>query len=167
MQTFIDINNEVTDKGVVKGAFSWVEGCRINSSLTLGARDEDLVVWISEILTEAHWHFRNGYNGGTESLIRKDTAKFGHLVDISWQLNKQLDPNSSNDEIEPLFERVRPFIFGAKLLGAGGGGFMLMICKSAQEARSVQEMLETEPPNERARFFDFDISNEGLTVTVS
>jgi galactokinase/mevalonate kinase-like predicted kinase len=103
----------------------------------------------------------------TDALLRKDITTFGHLVDVAWQLNKQLDPNSSNDEIELLFERVRPFIFGAKLLGAGGGGFMLMICKSAQDARSVREMLEAEPPNERARFFDFDISNEGLTVTVS
>jgi galactokinase/mevalonate kinase-like predicted kinase len=102
----------------------------------------------------------------TDALIRKDIATFGHLVDVAWQLNKQLDPNSSNDEIELLFERVRPFIYGAKLLGAGGGGFMLMICKSAEDALSVKEMLEAEPPNERARFFDFDISNEGLTVTV-
>jgi len=65
-----------------------------------------------------------------------------------------------------LFERVRPHIYGAKLLGAGGGGFMLMICKSTEEARCVREMLEAEPPNKRARFFDFDISDEGLTVTV-
>ena len=103
----------------------------------------------------------------TDALIRKDIVTFGHLVNVAWQLNKQLDPNSSNDEIELLFERVRPFIYGAKLLGAGGGGFMLMICKSADDARSVREMLEAEPPNERARFFDFDISNKGLTVTVS
>jgi galactokinase/mevalonate kinase-like predicted kinase len=103
----------------------------------------------------------------TDALIRKDIATFGHLLDVAWQLNKQLDPNSSNNEIELLFNRVRPFIYGTKLLGAGGGGFMLMICKSAKDAYSVREMLEAEPPNERARFFDFDISNEGLTVTVS
>jgi galactokinase/mevalonate kinase-like predicted kinase len=102
-----------------------------------------------------------------DALVRRDIATFGHLVDVAWQLNKQLDPNSSNDEIELLFERVRPFVFGAKLLGAGGGGFMLMICKSAQDACSVRKMLEAEPPNGRARFFDFDISSEGLTVTVS
>ena len=102
-----------------------------------------------------------------DALVRKDIATFGHLLDVAWQLNKQLDPNSSNDEIEFVLERVRPFIYGAKLLGAGGGGFMLMICKSPQDARSVREMLEAEPANERARFFEFDISSEGLAVTVS
>ena len=102
-----------------------------------------------------------------QSLTCKDIVTFGGLIDVAWQLNKQLDPNSTNDEIESLFERVRPFIYGAKLLGAGGGGFMLMICKSAADASAVRETLEAEPPNERARFFDFDVSKEGLTVTVS
>ncbi len=101
-----------------------------------------------------------------EALIRKDIAEVGRLVDVAWRLNKQLDPNSTNDEIESLFERVGPFVCGAKLLGAGAGGFMLMICKSAEDASHVRRMLEAEPSNERARFFDFDVSNVGLTVTV-
>jgi len=100
-----------------------------------------------------------------DTFIRKDTEKFGHLVDAAWQLNKRLDPNSSNDEIEALVARIKPHVFGAKLLGAGGGGFMLMICKSPQDAAAIREMLEAEPPNDRARFFDFSISNEGLVVT--
>ena len=101
-----------------------------------------------------------------EALIRKDIAEFGRLIDVAWELNKQLDPNSTNDEIEELFGRVRPFVYGAKLLGAGGGGFMLMICRSAEDAASIRQMLSAEPPNERARFFDFDVSNVGLTITV-
>ncbi|MBL7154184.1 MAG: hypothetical protein ISS79_10750 [Phycisphaerae bacterium] len=101
-----------------------------------------------------------------EALIRKDIAEFGGLVDLAWELNKQLDPNSTNTEIDRLFERVRPFIYGAKLLGAGGGGFMLMICRSANDAGAVRQMLEDEPSNERARFFDFDVSDTGLTLTV-
>ena len=63
---------------------------------------------------------------------------------------------------EELIAKVRR----AGVIGAGGGGFMLMICKSPQDASSVREMLEAEPPNERARFFDFAVSCEGLTVTV-
>jgi len=105
--------------------------------------------------------------GVMDSFIRKDIARFGALIDTAWRLNKRLDPNSSNDEIEALLARVRPYIYGGKLLGAGGGGFLLMICKSPADAMAVHQMLETEPPNERARFFDYSISDEGLVVTVS
>jgi fucokinase len=101
-----------------------------------------------------------------DALIRKDIEEFGRLVDAAWQLNKRLDPNSTNEEIEALIERVKPQVFGAKLLGAGGGGFLLMICKSPEDAALVRQTLEAEPPNDRARFFDFDVSSEGLTVTV-
>jgi fucokinase len=101
-----------------------------------------------------------------DAFICKDIERFGSLMDAAWRLNKRLDPNSSNDEIETLFARVRPHTFGGKLLGAGGGGFMLMICKSPEDAAAVRSMLERDPPNDRARFFDFDISNEGLVVTV-
>ena len=101
-----------------------------------------------------------------DTFIRKDIEAFGYLMDRAWQLNKRLDPNSSNDEIEALFARVRPHLLGGKLLGAGGGGFMLMVCKSPEDAAAVRRMLETEPPNDRARFFDFSISAEGLVVTV-
>jgi galactokinase/mevalonate kinase-like predicted kinase len=101
------------------------------------------------------------------SFIRKDLPRLGALIDTAWQLNKQLDPNSSNDEIEALLARLRPHLYGAKLLGAGGGGFLLMVCKSPADASAVRQMLEAEPPNERARFFDYSISDQGLVVTVS
>ncbi len=101
-----------------------------------------------------------------EALTCKDIGQFGRLLDVAWELNKQLDPNSTNGQVDTLFSRVRRHIYGAKLLGAGGGGFMLMICKSPVDALAVRQMLDAEPPNERARFFDFDISNEGLAVTV-
>jgi galactokinase/mevalonate kinase-like predicted kinase len=96
----------------------------------------------------------------------KDRPAFGRLIDVAWRLNKTLDPDSSNAQIEGLLERVHPHIYGAKLLGAGGGGFLLMICKSPDDAQAVRRLLDTDPPNDRARFFDFDVSTEGLAVTV-
>ena len=101
-----------------------------------------------------------------DAMARKDLAAFGKLIDAAWRLNKQLDPSSTTPQIEAMLDRLRPHIHGAKLLGAGGGGFLLMICKSPDDAHAVRAMLETDPPNERARFFDFDISREGLVVTV-
>jgi hypothetical protein len=60
----------------------------------------------------------------------------------------------------------RPHVWGAKLLGAGGGGFLLMVCKSPEDAAAVRRMLEKRPPNDKARFFDYSISRAGLVVTV-
>ena len=90
-----------------------------------------------------------------DAFIRKDLAQFGRLMDVAWQLNKRLDPNSSNDEIEALFARVRPHIYGGKLLGAGGGGFMLMVCKSPDDAAAVRRDARTraaERPGPLLRF---------------
>ncbi|MGC9453971.1 MAG: fucose pyrophosphorylase domain-containing protein [Phycisphaerae bacterium] len=101
-----------------------------------------------------------------DAMARKDAEQFGRYIDTAWRLNKQLDANSTNEEVEQLLDRIRPHVFGAKLLGAGGGGFLLMVCRSPQDAAAVRNMLQNEPPNDRARFFDFSISNEGLAVSV-
>jgi galactokinase/mevalonate kinase-like predicted kinase len=68
--------------------------------------------------------------------------------------------------IEAILERVAGQIYGATLLGAGGGGFLLLVCRSSEDAGKVRETLSRRPPNRRARFFDFDINQEGLVVTV-
>ncbi|MCJ7544503.1 MAG: hypothetical protein MUP47_08075, partial [Phycisphaerae bacterium] len=101
-----------------------------------------------------------------QAMASKDPVGFGELIDVAWRLNKALDPDSSNEQIEHLLRRVHPYIHGAKLLGAGGGGFLLMVCKSPADALAIRQLLEADPPNERARFFDFDVSTEGLVVTV-
>ncbi|NBB95903.1 MAG: hypothetical protein GVY16_09220 [Planctomycetes bacterium] len=100
-----------------------------------------------------------------EAMSRRDLAGFGAAVAEAWEQNKALDPNSTNDEVETILDRVAPHLYGAKLLGAGGGGFLLMICKSPEAAATLRADLERDPPNPRARFFDFSISRDGLAVT--
>lgn len=102
-----------------------------------------------------------------EAISGKDLDGFGRLVGEAWELNKKLDPDSTNPEVEELMARTRPYTLGAKLLGAGGGGFLLMVCRSETDARRLRGTLEAAPPNPRARFFDFDVSKDGLVVTVS
>jgi galactokinase/mevalonate kinase-like predicted kinase len=101
-----------------------------------------------------------------DAMAHKDLRLFGRLVDRSWKLNKQLDPNSSNQDIEDLLARVDAHVHGAKLLGAGGGGFLLLVCKSPKDADEVRRLFDASPPNRRARFFDFDINRQGLVVSV-
>jgi fucokinase len=102
----------------------------------------------------------------TEAVARKDLPEFGRLIDVAWRLNKRLDPNSTTNEMDALLARLGPHIYGAKLLGAGGGGVLFLVCKSPENAARVRHLLETEPPNPRARFFDFALSEQGLAVRV-
>ena len=88
------------------------------------------------------------------------------LIDVAWNLNKRIDPDSTTPEIETILSRIRPRIYGAKLLGAGGGGFLLIVAKTPKDALAIRRALTSDPPNARARFFDFQISSQGLTVTV-
>ena len=99
-------------------------------------------------------------------LSLKDIQGFGESVDLAWRLNKEIDPDSSTPEIEEILAAFKPFMYGAKLLGAGGGGFLLVICKSREDAIEARRQLEENPPNALARFFEYDISHTGLEVTV-
>ena len=101
-----------------------------------------------------------------EAMSRKDQRRFGELIDVAWNLNKSIDPDSTTPEIEAILGRVRKHIWGAKLLGAGGGGFLLFVCKSPRDAAAVRRSLSLHPPNPRARFFGYEIDERGLTVTV-
>jgi len=101
-----------------------------------------------------------------EAMGRKEIQQFGTLIDSAWGLNQQLDPHSPTGEMEELLSRIRPYLFGAKLLGAGGGGFLLLIAKSPADAERITCLLEESPPNARARFFDFQVSDLGLAVSV-
>ncbi|MBN1938951.1 MAG: hypothetical protein JW843_05160 [Candidatus Aminicenantes bacterium] len=101
-----------------------------------------------------------------EAMSRKDSRRFGELIDLAWRLNKRLDPDSTTSEIEAVLAGIRRRIHGAKLLGAGGGGFLLIACRSKADAAEVRNGLEQHPPNSRARFFTYEIASRGLQVTV-
>ena len=58
-------------------------------------------------------------------------------------------------------------LVACKLLGAGGGGYMLLCARDAAAGARLRQRLEATPPNARARFIDFEVAQAGLQVTVS
>ncbi len=55
-----------------------------------------------------------------------DINDFGRLLHESWQIKRSLTDRISNDKIDTLYDKaLRHGALGGKLLGAGGGGFIL------------------------------------------
>lgn len=52
--------------------------------------------------------------------------EFGKLLDLTWKLKRKTGDKVSTDSIDMLYERgIKAGALGGKLLGAGGGGFLL------------------------------------------
>lgn len=57
-----------------------------------------------------------------------DVASIGRLLDASWQRKKSLSGAVSNETIDNMYELgKRHGAYGGKILGAGGGGFLLFL----------------------------------------
>lgn len=116
---------------------------------------------IMEALAEEHV----AAQATADTMACKDIAAFGRSLDHAWELQKRLCGTVTNRAIEELFGRVRPFVHGMRISGAGSGGFLLMVAKSPGDAAHIRQMLEEKPHNDRSRFFDFEVNNSGLEVT--
>lgn len=89
-----------------------------------------------------------------------DWAQLGALMDRHWALNKVLDPNTTNAPINEMLAEVRPYVYGAKLAGAGGGGFLMMATRSAEAAAELRARLDP------AKVYRHAVAMDGLRVEV-
>lgn len=81
---------------------------------------------------------------------------YGRLLDSAWILKKQMSNEISNSDIDIMYDRCKDAgAYGAKLLGAGGGGYMLAITDS-------KEMIRHEFSDRTC--LDVGISHEGARV---
>jgi galactokinase/mevalonate kinase-like predicted kinase len=115
------------------------------------------------ILEELKYHATST----SEAVSAKDFEGLAKCLSRSWQLNQKLDPGTNTPEIQEIIDRILPWISGYKLLGAGGGGFMLIFAPDEKSAAKIRNELTVNPVNNRARFVDFSLSPTGLKVTKS
>jgi galactokinase/mevalonate kinase-like predicted kinase len=98
---------------------------------------------------------------------QSDPATLHRCIARSWELNKRLDRGTTTPDIERLLALCGPDLSAAKLLGAGGGGYVLLCASDPDAGDRIRAKLEASPPNSRARFIDFKVADSGLEVTVS
>ncbi len=94
------------------------------------------------------------------SLTDKDCplSRFGELLDTTWRLKRGTGSSISNGSIDALYERgLAAGATGGKLLGAGGGGFLVFYVEpDAQEnvRRAMDDLL----------YIPFEFENDGASV---
>jgi galactokinase/mevalonate kinase-like predicted kinase len=123
------------------------------------ARDPDMSAIIDEL--------KSGAVEVAEAIQARDLVRFGHGVRNYWELKKRIDSGATTPAVEELIARVDEACLGYTLLGAGGGGFLLMVARDAAAASRIREELGSAPSPAGARFFGFAIDDRGLEVSSS
>jgi len=83
----------------------------------------------SDYLTSMH-NLKKIASNMKRSLLKNDTQKFGELLHEGWIEKRRLSGKITSPEIEKMYDVARQRgAIGGKILGAGGGGHLLLFCE--------------------------------------
>ena len=87
-----------------------------------------------------------------------DLNEFGRLLDYTWKLKRGISGRISTDSIDGLYKKgIEAGALGGKLLGAGGGGFLLFYVEEDKQ-ESVHKAMEN------LLYVPFKFENSGTRV---
>lgn len=96
------------------------------SRLSTGETSEvRLMEWITATYSEA-----------CDFLRKLDIHNYGHFLNEYWLLKKSTDSRMSDNQIDELYEHLMESgCLGGKLIGAGGGGFLMLVVDNKRDIR--------------------------------
>tara|TARA_B100002051_G_C16732803_1_gene639323 strand:- start:987 stop:1967 length:981 start_codon:yes stop_codon:yes gene_type:complete len=95
---------------------------------------------------------------GEKLLINGHFNDFGRLLNESWQFKKSLSPIISNTKVDNLYEYFKDNgALGGKLLGAGGGGFMLFYIPNHLKKKILMK-------NKKIKIVPFNLTDRGSEI---
>ncbi len=91
------------------------------------------------------------------ALENNDISSFGKILDEGWQLKKELASGIANPAIDEAYEiAMKNGALGGKLLGAGGGGFLLFYCEEEKQDQLKKAI--------GLRELDFSFERDGTSI---
>lgn len=80
------------------------------------------------------------------SLEKGNVDDMGVFLEENWYLKKTLSPYISNDKIDYFYQKAKKNgALGGKVLGAGGGGFLLFYCHEENQEKLKHSLAELKP----------------------
>ena len=90
----------------------------------------------------------------------KPLEEFGKLLDRAWQNKRSLSNIISNKKIDDVYKAaIKAGAYGGKILGAGGGGFILFFVKP-QDQKKLKNVLN------KLIHVPFSFENSGSKVVI-
>ena len=87
-----------------------------------------------------------------------DLNEFGRMLDHTWKLKRGTGSKVSNGSIDELYERgIKAGALGGKLLGAGGGGFLLFYVEQDKQHNVIKAL-------DDLMHVPFNFENEGTSI---
>lgn len=84
--------------------------------------------------------------------------EFGRLLDATWKLKRGTGSKVSNGSIDELYDTaIKSGALGGKLLGAGGGGFLLFYCEKDKQPTLIEAL-------KKLMIVPFSFENDGTQV---
>jgi D-glycero-alpha-D-manno-heptose-7-phosphate kinase len=91
----------------------------------------------AEMLANLHFTKQLGVES-RDALVKGDLRKFAELMAMHWEHKKKRSPGMSNGPIDELYELARKNgALSGKLVGAGGGGFLLLYTEQKTRVREA------------------------------
>jgi D-glycero-alpha-D-manno-heptose-7-phosphate kinase len=90
-----------------------------------------------EMLENLHFTKQLGHES-RDALVAGNLRKFAELMHIHWEHKKKRSPGMSNGRVDELYDLARANgALGGKLVGAGGGGFLMLYTEDKTRVRQA------------------------------
>ena len=107
----------------------------------------------TSMIDNLHFVKELGYKSKT-AFERGDLEEFANIMNIHWEHKKQRSNAMSNDRINTWYDiAMKNGALGGKLIGAGGGGFLMFY---ADDSKKLRKVMAHEGLQEVRFRFDFD-----------